>query len=69
MQSVAIGTLLDALLFPLHILVTEWLEAVTILHVDLVEIWQRHMSSVLRLNDHVRRVALILASVIDSFTF
>ena len=67
LQSVTIGTLLDTLLSPLHILVTKWLEAVTILHVYLVKIWQRHMSSVLRLDDHVRRVTLMLASVIDSF--
>ena len=67
LQSVAIGTFLDALLSPLHILVTKWLETVTILHVYLVKIWKRHMSSVLRFDDHVWRVTLMLASVIYSF--
>lgn len=67
LQSVAIRTMLNALLSPLHILVAKCLETVTIFHVYLVEIWQRHMSSVLRLDHHVWRVALMLASVIDSF--
>ena len=66
LKSVAIWTMLNTLLSTFHILISEWLKTVPSLHVDLVKVRKGNMGSILRLDHHVRRITLMLASVNNS---
>ena len=59
-------TLLNRLLRTLHVLVTERLETISVLHIDLIKVRKWHMCPILRLYYHIRWITVILTSIIDS---
>lgn len=65
LHGISIRTVLDFLLVSNHVLITEWAERIPVFHVNLVEIGQRDMCSIVRLDHHIWWVALMLARVVD----
>ena len=66
LKSVAIWTMLNTLLSTFHVLISERLKTVPSLHVDLVKVRKGNMGSILRLDHHIGRITLMLASVNNS---
>lgn len=65
LHGVSVGTSINGLLSSFHVWVAESVERVPVFHIKLVEVWQGDVCPVAGFDDHVWRVTVVFASIID----